>query len=331
MEDGDLSHGMRTLTLGHTGLTTTVLGYGCAGLMRPNEEKDRVGLLTAAFDAGVRHFDVARYYGHGGAEGVLGKFLADGHRRDAVTITTKFGMEPSSLGQISGGRSIMGLARRVASVHPWVRKAMSAFASGGVRTGRFDPASARHSLETSLRELRTDRIDLFLLHEATLADIRPPGLLEFLEDARRAGKIRAFGLGSEIAHVPDVVAQAPVFAQVVQVANGFGHWDLARLPADPGRVVNTHGALKILQRLHPFPKEPWGKFGPLDEEAVAGLLLGLSRHENPGGITLFSSIRPERIRANVAGAVAREASMSTSDWAEFKRAAKKFAGAEDDR
>src|SRR4051812_19410497 len=109
---------MDKVVLGHTGLTTTILGYGCSGLMRLSGEKEREAVLEAAFDsAGIRHFDVARYYGHGQAEGVLGKFLAGANRREECTITTKFGLEPPSLSQSSRGRSIMDLARRVASFH----------------------------------------------------------------------------------------------------------------------------------------------------------------------------------------------------------------------
>ena len=319
---------MNCVTLGNTGLTTSILGYGCAGLMRPTDERERLGLLATAYDCGIRHFDVARYYGHGGAESVLGKFLRDARCRDLVTITTKFGMEPSPLGRSSRGKSLIGLARRAASLHPGLRKILAGLAGRSVRTNRFDLDSARRSLETSLRELSTDRIDLFLLHEATLADTRAESLLDFLEEAKRAGKIRAFGLGTILSHAIEIVTHAPAFAPVVQVANGFGHWELERLPPDPARGTLTHGALKILQRPDTKVAGDWGRFGRLGEVAVAGLLLGLSLHENPRGVTLFSSIQPQRIRENVAGASARS-TMSASDWSEFKQlAAEKFAALE---
>ena len=82
---------MRRIPLADTGLCTTAIGYGCAGLMRPSTDKERQALLATAFEVGIRHFDVARYYGHGQAEGVLGKFIAETGCRDEITITTKFG------------------------------------------------------------------------------------------------------------------------------------------------------------------------------------------------------------------------------------------------
>lgn len=320
---------MRTLTLGDTGLTTSVLGYGCAGLMHPTEERDRFALLEAAWESGIRHFDVARYYGHGGAEGVLGKFLRETRRRDSVTITTKFGMEPSPLGQSSRGRSLMNFARRVATIHPGIRKLLSGVARGGVRTNRFDPESARKSLETSLRELSTDRVDFFLLHEATLEDTQSEGLLEFLEAAKKEGKIRAFGLGADFARTPEIVVRAPAFAKVVQIANGFGHWGLEKLPPGGERITLTHGSLKILPVLeaaltqHPLPgaiDESWHRLDSPRGAALAGWLLGLAMHDNPAGVVLFSSVHPDRIRANVANSLSHAAA-SPADWLEFRQMA----------
>src|SRR5277367_3530094 len=67
------------------------IGFGCSSLTGTDVgTANRV--LEAAFDAGVRHFDTARYYGYGEAEGILGKFLKG--RRTEVTITTKFGVNP---------------------------------------------------------------------------------------------------------------------------------------------------------------------------------------------------------------------------------------------
>lgn len=325
---------MRTVKLGPTGLTTSVLGYGCAGLMRPPTPRERAALLEAAFDSGIRHFDTARYYGHGGSEGVLGKFLSDNKLRDQVTLTTKFGIEPPPMGQSSFGKRMVNAARRLATIHPGVRKFLSGFAGRSVRTNRFDPESARLSLETSLRELRTDHVDLFLLHEASLESAQTPGLLEFLEGARRDGKIRAFGCASDCPATLDIISQAPAFASVVQMANGLGQWNLQKLPPNSERFVLTHGALKVLPVLEtafsqPVPalvKNTANRFGSAQGSELAGLVLGLAMYKNPQGITLFSSTHPQRIRENIEQALRRD-SFTAAEWSEFQRVAEELLAA----
>jgi aryl-alcohol dehydrogenase-like predicted oxidoreductase len=49
-----------------------------------------------------------------------------------------------------------------------------------VKAGIFTPEAAIRSLETSLRELGTDYVDIFLLHEGTLADASSAPLVETL-------------------------------------------------------------------------------------------------------------------------------------------------------
>src|ERR1044071_4193761 len=51
------------------------LGFGCAAL--PIAHRRARSLLACAFEHGVRHFDVARKYGNGEAEKILGDFLRD--------------------------------------------------------------------------------------------------------------------------------------------------------------------------------------------------------------------------------------------------------------
>ena len=328
---------MRKILLGNTGLSTTAIGYGCAGLMRPSTEPERQALLAAAFDVGIRHFDVARYYGHGQSEGFLGRFIASAGCRDEITVTTKFGMDPPAISGSFQGRLLMNIARKVASIHPSVRKILSARAGAGVTKNRFDVASAEASLNTSLRELRTDRIDLFLLHEATLKDSRTDGLLEFLENAKSAGKIRAFGLGSDFPLVPPIIANNPAVTQVIQIANCLGQWNRRLLPPDTGRLVNTHGALKVLPSLaaglhsakHEVIRE-WQALGSPSQEGLAGWLLALAMHDNPHGVTLFSSTQPSRIRKNVTEAL-RHSAKSSAEWHQFENTAEALIKADNKR
>ena len=55
---------------------TARLGFGCSGLMARLDRAQSEALLVAAYEAGIRWFDVARSYGYGEAEGVVGRFLA---------------------------------------------------------------------------------------------------------------------------------------------------------------------------------------------------------------------------------------------------------------
>ena len=81
---------MREIDVARIGIKIPNIGFGCSSLASLGRKKALL-LLESAFDAGVRHFDVARYYGYGEAEGILGALIES--RRARITITTKFGIE----------------------------------------------------------------------------------------------------------------------------------------------------------------------------------------------------------------------------------------------
>ena len=168
---------MRSVRLPGTGVDTTRLGFGCGRLMRVRSRRARRRLLDQAFDAGIRHFDVARMYGLGAAEGELGRFARG--RRDQLVIATKCGIAPSSLGLVL--RRVQGLIRPMLPWIPAVRALARSRAEELYRPRSYDAASARASLETSLRQLGTDYVDLFLLHEPALEDLWRSDLRSFLE------------------------------------------------------------------------------------------------------------------------------------------------------
>src|SRR3954449_5791318 len=85
-------HKMRRIRLRNTSVEVSVLGFGCAGLTARNDRPDALRLLESAFDEGITHFDIARLYGLGHAEAILGEFIQN--KRDRVTVTTKLGILP---------------------------------------------------------------------------------------------------------------------------------------------------------------------------------------------------------------------------------------------
>ncbi len=129
-------------------------GLGCNNFgMRLDEDASRA-VIHAALDAGITLFDTARSYGGGRSEEFLGRALAG--RFDEVVIATKFGSRGGPADAGGSRRHIIG------------------------------------SVETSLRTLGTDHVDLLQLH---YPDPTTPiaETLGALTDLVRAGKVRYVG------------------------------------------------------------------------------------------------------------------------------------------
>lgn len=284
---------------------TPVVGFGCSSLTGSSPSNtDRV--LQTAFDAGVRHFDTARYYGYGEAEGILGRFLKS--RRSEVTITTKFGIEPPRRTTALG----IGLhfGRRIVRLLPAMRGFLRRGTQSLVKSGAFSAQQAQVSLETSLRELSTDHIDFYLLHDYVVNEKPPDELLQFLENSVKAGKIRSFGIGTSFENVLQALRRQPRLCSVLQFQNSVLTKNTDNLPwGNSDRLVITHGALggsyrsvlTFLEARRDVAKDWAAKLGCdlLDENTLSALMLNYAADANPRGLVLFSSRDPARVSRNV--------------------------------
>jgi D-threo-aldose 1-dehydrogenase len=305
---------MEKINLGTTGRMTTRLGYGCSSLMGAMGRKDSLAMLEAAFDAGIRHFDVAPMYGYGQAESCVGEFVSR-HRGD-VTVTTKYGIPPAKhQGMIGLARSIV---RPVIKAMPGLKQGLSKMAVSAAQPtakASFTAAQARESLERSLRELRTDRIDVWLLHEVTAEELQDEGLLRLLEDSVAAGTVGTFGVGSEQDKIGALVAARPEYCRTMQF-----EWSVMDAPvADSNSFRIHHRALTDnFRRLHAelvgdkARLAQWSEStgcGLQDRDALAALMLKASLVENGGSVVLFSSKSVAHIEHNakVAGDATLEA------------------------
>ena len=152
---------MQKRQLGRTGLEVSAIGLGCMGLSYgygpPTEHADAVKLIRSAFDQGVTFFDTAEAYGQGANEALVGEALEP--VRDHVVIATKFGFQE--------GNAQKGVDSR--------------------------PERIRQVAENALRDLRTDRIDLFYQHR-----VDPNVPMEDVAGTIKAliveGKVKHFGL-----------------------------------------------------------------------------------------------------------------------------------------
>ena len=153
----------RTRKLGKSGIEISSLAWGMwrfAGL-ELSAAKDAI---DAAFEAGITLFDTADIYGFGEqgfgkAEELLGQVFADAPAyRDRMVLATKGGITPPTPYDSSA---------------EYLTKA----------------------IDDSLTRLRTDRIDLWQIHRPDVLT-HPQEIARTIEDAHKAGKIRAFGVSN---------------------------------------------------------------------------------------------------------------------------------------
>ncbi len=151
---------MDTRTLGQS-LEVSALGLGCMGLSYgygPATDKTKaIRLLRSAYEQGVTFFDTAEAYGPFANEDLLGEALAP--FRDRVVIATKFG-----------------------------------FTNGDVNQGlNSSPARIRVVVESSLKRLNTDVIDLLYQHRVD-PNVPIEDVAGTVKDLIAEGKVKHFGL-----------------------------------------------------------------------------------------------------------------------------------------
>ncbi|MSQ00721.1 MAG: aldo/keto reductase [Myxococcales bacterium] len=132
------------------------LVLGCMNFGRRTPVAEAERVLAAALDAGVTQFDTANVYAEGESERIVGNAL-DGR---VVTVTTKVGLARA-------GRAPEGL----------------------------HPDTLRAACEQSLRRLRREQVDVYLLHAP---DPHTPGeaTVEAIGELLHAGKIAAWGVSN---------------------------------------------------------------------------------------------------------------------------------------
>ncbi|MER5387882.1 aldo/keto reductase [Saccharopolyspora sp. NPDC002686] len=170
------------MKLGGSDVEVSPLGFGGAvigNLYRAVDEETALGAVDAAWDAGIRYFDTAPHYGLGLAERRLGTALA-GRPRSELVVSTKVGRLLVPSPRTANTRDPAGFDV------PADRERVWDFSADGVR----------RSLETSLRRLGLDRVDLVLIHDpddhwAQAVDEAYPALHEL----RTQGVVGAIGVG----------------------------------------------------------------------------------------------------------------------------------------
>ncbi len=150
---------MERRILGRTGVSVSefCLGAMMFGAWGNTDHAESIGIIHAALDAGINFIDTADVYSRGESEEIVGKALSGG-RRDSVILATKLH------GAMGDDANEQGSSRR------WIIR----------------------EVESSLRRLGTDWIDLYQVHRPrTDTDIEET--LSALSDLVQQGKVRYVG------------------------------------------------------------------------------------------------------------------------------------------
>jgi aryl-alcohol dehydrogenase-like predicted oxidoreductase len=235
--------------LGRTGIRIMPIGFGATRTMEPL-------LVHAALDSGITFFDTGRHYFNGRNEIMVGEVLS-GKRKDTVIQSKlQLGIRKQSADELTGGD---------------VKRITAAMAK---------------SLEDSLRALRTDYIDIMLIHSATSPALsHHESVREFFAGAKKSGKIRAHGFSCHSNHVEMLrAAVREKFFDVIMVpynhkgsyvhsnSGRYSEWDQAALEAEMKKAMDLGMGLIAMKTCSGGPYSPQGGGKPSFEHALRWIL-----------------------------------------------------------
>jgi aryl-alcohol dehydrogenase-like predicted oxidoreductase len=171
---------MQYANLGHSGLKVSRLCLGTMNFGPQASEADSFAIMDQALELGLNFFDTANRYGGsagvGATEQIIGRWMAQGGRRERIVLATKV------YGAMGEGQNDRGLS----AYH------------------------IRQACEDSLRRLQTDHIDLYQMHHV---DRSTPWeeIWQAMEQLVREGKVLYVGssnfAGWQIARANSIAAQ----------------------------------------------------------------------------------------------------------------------------
>lgn len=174
---------------GRAGFDVTAFSFGTApigNLFKPIDDQTADAMIRQSWDAGVRYFDTAPYYGHGLAELRLGYSMRWKNRDDYI-VSTKV------------GRVLKPARRSEINFAPWTEAAANRL--------EFDYSydGTMRAFEDSLQRLALEHVEILFIHDIdkfTRGPAQPEvfkqamdGCWKALESLRSQGAVRAIGVG----------------------------------------------------------------------------------------------------------------------------------------
>lgn len=135
-------------------------------------------LVGTARDHGINLIDTADSYASGECERLLGRIL--GNYPGAFQLITKAGYATSDL------------PPPLHRLNPIIKKIQHRYG----RRQNFDPTYLQRALAKSLKRLRSDHVDVFLLHDPSPTDLLDGEVFALLDDLKKKGMTRMVGISS---------------------------------------------------------------------------------------------------------------------------------------
>jgi aryl-alcohol dehydrogenase-like predicted oxidoreductase len=191
---------------GTTALRVSALGLGCAriGGIFQRDSKSFVDLLAAAKDRGINFFDTADMYSQGESEALIGRTFQ--RRRDRIVIATKVGYcLPAQRKLIARIKPIVRPLIRLLKIR---RDQLPQGVRGEVKQD-FSPGYITSAVEGNLKRLRTDYLDILQLHAPPAEIVARGEWLSALENLKKSGKIRYYGISCDTVEAAQAVLAYP--------------------------------------------------------------------------------------------------------------------------
>jgi len=203
--------------LGRTDLEVTQLGYGSMGIRGPRtwgvrvvSDEDADSMLNLVLDSGINFIDTSPDYGI--SEERIGRYI--GSRRSEFFLATKCGCVYTQH------------ENHLEIDHIWKKDIL------------------RRNLETSLKRLQTDHIDILQFHGGDAETLQREGLIELLMSLRDQGMVNFIGVSSSLPNLPAMI-DLNVFDtfQIPYSCLAPQHHDLITRAAESGAGIIIRGGI----------------------------------------------------------------------------------------
>lgn len=217
---------MKNLIIGDTNLEVSEIGLGCMRITELQDKKEVRNLIDTAMDQGIDFFDHADIYSKGHAEEVFGE-VVDSAMRQNMIIQSKCGIIPG-------------------------------------KAYDFSKEHILKSVDESLKRLRTDYLDILLLHRPDTL-MEPEEVAEAFELLEKSGKVRYFGVSNQNSMQIELLNKyCGNRIKINQLQFSIAHCDIV----DSGLNVNVHseaganrdGSILEYCRLKDITIQAWSPF-----------------------------------------------------------------------